>query len=194
MIKWKQLVQFRLQDMGTRPGWCLANVREAFGITPKYADAKAAMEANKTQGTLHDTSTLPTDVAVPVFIDTPSVYEHVIVADQGTFYSDGARLTSLDGLKVFGWAETLNGVRIVEKVEVPDEPAPVPTPEPVEKPVESLVGKKVVPIKLVDTKGTKLIQYDPEYEVIEDDGETVVLKARNTIWARLAKENVKEVE
>lgn len=187
LFKWEQLVGFDVEKMGTAPGLCLKNVRQGFGIAPKYADAKEAMEANKAAGTLHSVEDLPLNVAVPVFVDTPSPYEHVIVSDHGTLYSDGKRLTTLDGLVCFGWGETLNGVRIVEKVEVPEE-------KPVEKPVENLVGKKVVPTKLVDVNGTKLFQYDPEYEVVEDDGKTVVLKARNAIWARLAKENVKEVE
>lgn len=190
MIKWKQLVHFRIEDMGKRPGWCLANVREGFGIAPKYADAKAAMEANKKDGTLHGIDTLPTDVAVPVFVDTPSPYEHVIVSDHGTLYSDGKRLTTLDGLVCFGWGETLNDTRIVEKVEVPDE-------KPEEKPVENddiKVGDMVVPIELVDENGVKLIQYDPEYKVIQMSGDRVVLGARKAVWAALKKDNVRKVK
>lgn len=126
-MAWKQLVPFDLSKMGTAPGWCLANVRAAFGVPPKYADAKAAMLANKNAGTLHDISTLPDNVAVPVFVDTTSVYEHVEVADCGVFYSDGARLKNPYAQKFFGWGETLNDVRIVEFVE---DPKPEPTPEP----------------------------------------------------------------
>lgn len=115
-MAWKQLVNFDPKKMGTRIGYCLANVRQGFGIAPKYASAKDAMIGNKTAGTLHDISTLPANVAVPVFVDTSSPYEHVIVSDHGTLYSDGKRLTSLAGLKPFGWGEYLNGVRIVEYV------------------------------------------------------------------------------
>lgn len=115
-MAWKQLVNFDPKKMGTRVGYCLANVRQGFGIAPKYANAKDAMEGNKAAGSLHDITTLPTNVAVPVFLDTSSPYEHVIVSDKGTLYSDGKRLTSLAGFKVFGWAEYLNGVRVVEYV------------------------------------------------------------------------------
>lgn len=115
-MAWKQLVNFDPKKMGTRIGYCLANVRQGFGIAPRYASAKDAMEGNRSAGTLHDISTLPTNVAVPIFVDTSSPYEHVIVSDHGTLYSDGKKLTSLAGLKPFGWAEYLNGVRIVEYV------------------------------------------------------------------------------
>jgi hypothetical protein len=113
---YKQLKSFDITKMGTRVGYCLANVRQGFGIAPKYASAKDAMLGNKNAGTLHDISTLPTNVAVPVFLDTSSPYEHVIVSDHGALYSDGKRLTSLAGFKAFGWGEYLNGVHIVEMV------------------------------------------------------------------------------
>lgn len=115
-MSWKQVKPFTLSKMGTTPGYCLQNVRLAFDAPSKYYDAKAAMQANKDAGTLHDVSTLPLNVAVPVFLDTASVYEHVIASDKGVFYSDGKKLTSLAGYKVFGWGETLNGARIVEWV------------------------------------------------------------------------------
>lgn len=126
-MAWKQIVPFDLAKMGNTPNMCLANVRKAFGIAPKYADAKDAMVANKNAGTLHDIATLPMNVSVPVFVDTPSKYEHVEVSDQGTFYSDGKQLRNPMNQKFFGWGETLNDVRIVEFVA---DPAPEPTPEP----------------------------------------------------------------
>lgn len=126
-MTWKQVTPFNLSKMGTAKGFCLRNVRLAYDIPPKYVDAKEAMLANKNAGTLHDISTLPINVAVPVFVDTPSVNEHIEVADCGTFYSDGKQLQNPMNQKFFGWAETLNDVRIVEYVE---EPTPTPTPEP----------------------------------------------------------------
>lgn len=127
---WKQKEQFVLSKMGKTPGMCLRNVRIAFDpeIPPLYYDAKAAMLANKKAGTLHPISELPKDVAVPVFVDTASINEHVEVSDKGTFYSDGKFVVDPMNQKFFGWGETLNDVRIVEYV--PD-PAPVPpAPEP----------------------------------------------------------------
>lgn len=113
---YRQVKNFDINKMGKTVGYCLRNVREGYGIAPKHADAKADMEANKAAGTLHDISTLPTDVAVPVYLDTSSPYEHIIVSDHGTLYSDGKRLTSLNGFKVFGWGERVNGVPVVEAV------------------------------------------------------------------------------
>lgn len=129
-MAWKQKVKFVLSKMGKTPGMCLRNVRIAFDpeIPPLYYDAKAAMLANKKAGTLHPISELPKDVAVPVFVDTSSINEHVEVSDKGTFYSDGKFVVNPMNQKFFGWGETLNDVRIVEYV--PD-PAPVPpAPEP----------------------------------------------------------------
>lgn len=189
-MAWRQVVPFDPSKMGTKPGYCLQNVRLGFGIKPKYADAKEAMEANKEAGTLHDVKDLPTNISVPIFVDTTSPYEHVIASDKGVFYSDGKKLTTLNGLKCFGWGETLNGVRVVEFVEDPKpvEPAPAPAAEP-----EDWTGKTVVPIRLVDTKGTPLKQYDDTYTVTQDSGDTVVLSARGAVWARLNKKDVKLV-
>lgn len=191
MTKYKQLVPFNLSKMGTKKDWCLANVRKGFGIPAKYADAKAAMEANKKAGLLHPIDTLPDDVAVPVFLDTPSVWEHVIVSDKGKFYSDGKQLTSLAGLTVFGWGESLNEVRIVEPVV---EPQVAPQPEPVEPTNGQIkVGDMVVPIKLVDYKGTPLKQYDKEYMVYRLNGDRAVLTARGYIYAAVNVNNLRKV-
>lgn len=113
---WEQVKAFNINKMGTKKGYCLQNVRLGFGIPAKYASAKADMEANKRAGTLHPMSTLPTNVAVPVYVDSSSKYEHIIVCDKGTYYSDGKRLTSIKGLKFFGWGELCDGVRVVKQV------------------------------------------------------------------------------
>lgn len=111
---------FSPAKMGTKAGWCLMNCRLGFGIDKgTYPSALADMGANKRAGTLHDISSLPTNCAVPVYLDTASKYEHVIVADHGVYYSDGKRLSSLSGLKVFGWGESCDGVRVVEYVADP---------------------------------------------------------------------------
>lgn len=186
-MTYKQTVKFDVAKMGKKPGYCLQNVRLGFGIPPKYYDAKAAMEACDKEGTLHPIDSLPTDVAVPVFIDTTSPNEHVIAADHGVFYSDGKRLTSLKGLKVFGWTETLNDVRVVEYAE------PTPAPESVEDELKE--GDIVVPIELVDYNGTKLKQYDEKYTVLQHipGSDRVVLGARGQIWAALKTDNVRRV-
>lgn len=113
---WKQIRKFDINKMGNKKGYCLQNVRMGFDIPAKNESAKADMLENEKNGTLHDMSTLPINVSVPVYVDSSSVYEHIIVCDKGTFYSDGQKLTSINGLKFFGWGETCNGVRIVENV------------------------------------------------------------------------------
>ena len=113
---WKQVKDFNIKKMGTKKGYCLQNVRLGFGIPAKYASAKMDMEANKKAGTLHNIDTIPTNVSVPVYIDSSSKYEHIIVCDKGTYYSDGRKLKSTKGLKFFGWGELCEDVRVVEKV------------------------------------------------------------------------------
>lgn len=135
-MAWKQVKDFNINKMGTTPGYCLQNVRLGFDIPPLYPDAKTAMEANKNAGTLHPMSEIPTNVAVPVFCDTASVYEHVIVDDHGTYYSDGKKVTNPQAFVYFGWGETLNGVRVVEWV-----PDPVPQKSNEEIADEVIAGK-----------------------------------------------------
>lgn len=193
-MKYKQLVKFELKKMGTKKDWCLANVRAGFGIPAKYGDAKEAMLASKEAGHLHSIDTLPTDVSVPVFIDTPSIWEHVIVSDKGKFYSDGKELTSLDGLTVFGWSESLNDVRIVEPVEEPvEEPTPEAPVAPSETTTSTLqLGDTVVPTRLVDYDGTPLKQYDDTYTLYQLNGDRAVLMARGQIWAAMRVEDIKK--
>lgn len=118
---WKQVRSFNLAKMGHKIGYCLQNVRLGYGIPAKYASAKDDMLANKKAGTLHDMGTIPNNVTVPVYVDSSSQYEHIMVCDKGTYYSDGRKLTSVAGMKFFGWGEICDGVRVVEWV---NEPAP----------------------------------------------------------------------
>lgn len=166
-MAWEQVTPFNLSKMGTKAGYCLQNVRLAFGVPSKYVDAKAAMLANKKAGTLHDISTLPKNVAVPVFVDTSSVYEHVEVADHGTFYSDGKKLTNPMNQRFFGWGETLNDVRIVKYVE---DPKPTPT-------TGFKVGDKVTLKSWVDYNGTPLKKTRDYYFISEINGNRAVLRA-----------------
>ena len=69
------------------------------------------------------------------------------------------------------------------------------TPTPVSDNIK--VGDYVVPTKLVDYKGTHLIQYDAKYQVSSIDNRGYVLRAvrgnERPIWAVLPKENIKKV-
>lgn len=153
-MKYVQVRQFNPAKMGTRPNYCLQNCRIAFEpeIPPKYEDARQAMQANKDAGTLHPMDTLPMDCAVPVFADTPSKYEHVMVSDKGVLYSDG-KVVNFSDFKFFGWGETLNDCRVVDPVNEP-EPEPEPEPQPSN---EIKVGDTVDLIEPIDYYGTWLI-------------------------------------
>lgn len=189
---WKQTRAFNLSKMGTKPNYCLQNVRIAYDIPPKYADAKSAMNASKKAGTFHDGADVPKNIDVPLFADTGSPYGHVMVDAHGTVYSDGKWLPSFKGMRVLGWSETLNDVRIVEWVNDNVPPAPEPTPEP-----EFKVGDKVVPTKLVDYDGTPVVQYDDYYTISQISGDRAVLTApRNgvpTVWCAMNTANIRKV-
>lgn len=111
-----QVKTFNLSKMGKRDGWCLMNVRLGFGIANgKFPSAKADMESQRANGTLHPLSTIPNNCAVPVYIDTTSPYEHVEVCVNGkTWYSDGRKVNPPAKASVFGWGELCDGVRVVK--------------------------------------------------------------------------------
>jgi len=68
-----------------------------------------------------------------------------------------------------------------------EEPKPVP-PEPT--PETFKVGDIVVPTRLVNYRGTPVIQYDPWYKITELHGDRAVLSARGQIWAAM---NTKDI-
>lgn len=110
---WKQDRSFSLAKMGKTKNFCLRNVRLAYGIGGKYANARQAMNENANKGTLHALSTIPTNVAVPVFTSA-GTWGHVEVCDRGTYYSDGVKVGKPNNS--YKWGEFLNGVRIVSYV------------------------------------------------------------------------------
>lgn len=120
---YKNIRTFNLTKMGTKAGYCLQNCRTAFGIEKgTYASAKADMEAQKKAGTLH-AGLPPTNIDAPVYVDTASKYEHIVISNHGTYYSDGKRY-DIKGKAVFGWGECCDGVRVVELTK---DPAPAPS-------------------------------------------------------------------
>lgn len=115
-MAWQQVKQFNIKRMGNRAEWCLQNCREGFGITSgHFPSAKADLESQIKNGTLHNIKTLPKNCAVPVYLDTSSRYEHVEVSDHGVWYSDGVRVNPQTN--VYGWGELCDGVRVVKWVE-----------------------------------------------------------------------------
>lgn len=167
----KQIVPFDLAKMGTTPGWCEKNVREGYGLPAKLPNAKADMEYNKDNGLLHPMGTLPKKGAVPVFVDTLSPDEHIEVAIDGVFYSDGKKVTNPQNQKFFGWGESCATFRVVEVV--PD-PTPTPTPDPS---TGIKVGDKVTLKNWVDYNGTPLKKTRDYYFVSQINGDRAVLNA-----------------
>lgn len=110
----RQVKKFDPKKQGKRKGYCLQNMREGFGIEKgTFPSAKADMESQRKNGTLHDISTLPNNVDVPIYVDTTSKYEHVIVhTADGKYYEDGKECAAPK--KTFGWGELCDGVRVVE--------------------------------------------------------------------------------
>lgn len=116
MASWRQLKEFNPSKMGKRKGYCLQNCDKGFGINGNMPSAYADMQSQKRNGTLH-TGTPPSNISVPVYCDTASKFEHVVVWHRGVVYEDGAiRARGLNGLKLFGWGELEDGTRVVEKI------------------------------------------------------------------------------
>lgn len=112
MANYEQTMPFYPKDMGKQKGWCLQNCRLGFHIyKPKYASAKAAMDAAKRNGTYH-AGTPPNNISVPVYVSSSSKYGHVVVWDKGTWWSDGKKYSSWSG--VLGWDEMMDGTRVVK--------------------------------------------------------------------------------
>ena len=115
MADYEQVSSVNIKAMGKKKGWCLQNCRLVFGFTTgKYASAKVDMQSQRAGGTLHSMDTLPTNVVVPVYVDSTSKYEHVIISYYGTFYEDGYKINRNKYSKYFGWGELCDGRRVVK--------------------------------------------------------------------------------
>ncbi len=114
---YEQVKPFNAKNMGTKKGYCLQNVAKGFGAYPSAkpsASAKADMQANKNKGTFHaGTADIPSNCAVPIYIQSSSKYGHIEVDDKGTFWNDGKKTTNPG--KIIGWGEWCNGFQIVKK-------------------------------------------------------------------------------
>ena len=109
---YKQIVQFNLSKMGKQQGWCLQNVRMGFGTKAHYPSARADMLAQRKAGTLHAIDSVPSNCSVPVYCDTTSPYDHVLISHKGIIYNDGLKLCPTPLLtryyKVYGWGVTVH--------------------------------------------------------------------------------------
>jgi len=115
--EWTQVRNFELSRMGTAPGWCLRNCCWGFGIYGGgFPNARADMNSQMTNGTLHTDLPPPSYIAVPVYCESGTPNGHVVVWDHGKVYSDGVLIP--EGLShwrtVYGWGELCGGYRVVQ--------------------------------------------------------------------------------
>lgn len=114
---YEQVLQFYPADMGKQKGWCLQNCRLGFRIyTPKYASAKAAMDAGKRNGTYH-AGNPPSNISVPVYCQGSSKNGHVVVWHHGVWYEDGKQVKA-PSYSPLGWDEMMDGTRVVKTTTV----------------------------------------------------------------------------
>lgn len=114
--EWHQVIPFDPTQMGTEPGWCLANVDAGFGIVDgTFPTARADMESQRANGTLHADVPPPDWIQVPVYVESGTPNGHVVVWDHGVVWSDGAIVQA--GLSawsiIYGWGELCDGHRVV---------------------------------------------------------------------------------
>lgn len=116
---YEQVAPCNIKNMGKKKGWCLQNCRLAFGFkVGKFASAKTDIESQRKNKTLHSMDELPINVCVPVYVDTSSKYEHVIISNYGTFYEDGYKISTNKYNKFFGWGELCDGQRVVKETKL----------------------------------------------------------------------------
>lgn len=139
MTTYKQVKACNIAKMGKTKGMCLQNVKQAFGITPSGTSAKVQLAAVKSAGWFH-TGAAPTNVAVPVWLNTNSQYGHVMISLNGVIYSDGYK-TNVAQAKLLGWAEGICGVRIVQAVS--SAPATPSTPSTGKKSNEEIANEVI---------------------------------------------------
>ena len=119
-VEWEQVRDFYPADMGTTPGWCLQNTRLGFHIySGTYQSARADMEAQQANGTLHS-GTPPDYIACPIYFANYSYTPlgHVAAWDHGRVYSDGEEFPSIASVATdyMGWGEFCDGARVVQHV------------------------------------------------------------------------------
>lgn len=116
-MNYVQVKKCDINKMGRKQGWCLNNVKAAYGITQSGTSAKVQLEAEKKAGRFH-AEMAPKNVAVPVFLKTNSQYGHVMISYYGQIYSDGLK-ANISAKSIAGWSEGLCGQIIVKAEAVP---------------------------------------------------------------------------
>lgn len=124
----EQVKPFKASRAGTKPYWCLQNVRLGYGLGPKHAYALLDWQKNLKQ---HKNQKFPAGVAVPVYWNWTGTVEghtrnwgHIGVRlPDGRIWTDGKYFKSvaevsskyLSGGAYLGWGESVEGVRVVKE-------------------------------------------------------------------------------
>lgn len=124
MTNYEQVAECNINQMGKQMGFCLQNCRVAFGFKiGKKASAKVDYQNQLQRGLIHPLNTLPKNVCVSVYADTPAKlrsngkyvdYDHVMISYYGQLYSDGKKVNWNYCKKYYGWGEEIDGYRIVK--------------------------------------------------------------------------------
>ncbi|MCA9329555.1 hypothetical protein KDA11_02835, partial [Candidatus Saccharibacteria bacterium] len=120
-----QVKPFIIANAGTKPYWCLQNVRQGYGIPAKWDYALLDWQNN----VQHKDQNYPSGCSVPVYFNwTGNVggvtknWGHIAVrlADgriwtDGKYYANVSTLSTnyLRGGSYLGWGELVNNVRVV---------------------------------------------------------------------------------
>lgn len=115
-----QVRGFNPKACGTRKGYQLANVALGFGIEQrKYASCKHDALSQKKWHTIHKMSSLPLNVAVPIYLSIEP-YWYVVVCENGKVYDPQHKFKYLKDIEpyAYGWAEYLDGEKIIKKERV----------------------------------------------------------------------------
>ena len=118
--KFTQLKPFHPEDCGKRKGYQLDNIALGYGIEErKYANCKHDAVTQKKWHTIHKMSSLPLNVAVPIFLDIEP-YWYVVVCCNGILYDPLGKYNYLYEIKdiAYGWTEYIDGVRVIKKEKV----------------------------------------------------------------------------
>ena len=125
-MAWKQTKKFVQSRGGTKPYWCLANVRAGYGVKNLLPDAWTAWQHTEQ----HKNRSIPKGVDVPLFYSFSATidgiyknYGHINVRlANGKVWNDGNIFPSLKAFEqawgnvhYVGWGESVNNERVIKK-------------------------------------------------------------------------------
>ena len=129
-MSWKQVQPFIVTRAGTKPYWCLQNVRLGYGLAAHYEYALLDWQNNIAK---HADQNFPAGVDVPVYFNwTGTVggvnknWGHIAVRlSDGRVWTDGKYFANvnelsrnyLGGQSYLGWGESVENIRVVQEVQ-----------------------------------------------------------------------------